>query len=568
MPQSPEAPEPKELSMEIRLLLAFLLMGLVLFLTPYFYKPQPPPKPAAPAAAQKAVAEPKVEPPKPAPVPSPAPPAALAADKEEQWEMDNGVYRITFSNRGAVVRSWILTRYRDSQGNPLQLVNLKAVERSGYPLSLVFKDTTPPVDPNTALFAVQRSGGGLHLDFQFSDGTTYFRKSFRFEQGSYLVEIASEAVHNGSGLPHWLAWRGGFGDQTVLNAAAAEHTLYYDLTQNKLIVNQVKKAKDGPVTEAGNYSFAGIQDAYFAAVALAGNGRPFELRTYSDPVMAAAGDREEPRIGVALGGESRNHFPMFVGPKDLDLLQKIDPRLRTLVDFGWFSFLAKPLFLALKWINNKWIGNYGWSIIVVTIAINFLLLPLKLSSLKSMKKMQMLQPQIKAISEKYKGISLRDPRRSQQNEEMMALYKKHGVNPMGGCMPMLLQIPFFIAFYKVLTVAIELRGAGWLWVTDLSQPEHLPIRILPIAMVISQFIMQKMTPSTTMDPNQQRVMMLMPLMMGFFFYGVSSGLVLYWLTSNVVGVAQQWFFNRTGQAAPALVESKPEPKPARRRSRK
>jgi YidC/Oxa1 family membrane protein insertase len=482
--------------------------------------------------------------------------------------MDNGVYRITFSNRGAVVRSWILTRYRDSQGNPLQLVNLKAVERSGYPLSLVFKDTTPPVDPNTALFAVQRSGGGFHLDFQFSDGTTYFRKSFRFEQGSYLVEIASEAVHNGSGLPHWLAWRGGFGDQTVLNAAAAEHTLYYDLTQNKLIVNQVKKAKDGPVTEAGNYSFAGIQDAYFAAVALAGNGRPFELRTYSDPVMAAAGDREEPRIGVALGGESRNHFPMFVGPKDLDLLQKIDPRLRTLVDFGWFSFLAKPLFLALKWINNKWIGNYGWSIIVVTIAINFLLLPLKLSSLKSMKKMQMLQPQIKAISEKYKGISLRDPRRSQQNEEMMALYKKHGVNPMGGCMPMLLQIPFFIAFYKVLTVAIELRGAGWLWVTDLSQPEHLPIRILPIAMVISQFIMQKMTPSTTMDPNQQRVMMLMPLMMGFFFYGVSSGLVLYWLTSNVVGVAQQWFFNRTGQAAPALVEGKPEPKPARRRSRK
>jgi YidC/Oxa1 family membrane protein insertase len=223
----------------------------------------------------------------------------------------------------------------------------------------------------------------------------------------------------------------------------------------------------------------------------------------------------------------------------------------------------------LKWIHNKWIGNYGWSIIVVTIAINFLLLPLKISSLKSMKKMQLLQPQIKAISEKYKGISLRDPRRSQQNEEMMALYKKHGVNPMGGCMPMLLQIPFFIAFYKVLTVAIELRGAGWLWVTDLSQPEHLPIRILPIAMVISQFIMQKMTPSTSMDPNQQRVMMLMPLMMGFFFYGVSSGLVLYWLTSNVVGVAQQWFFNKTGQAMLSVpVESKPEAKTARRRSRK
>jgi YidC/Oxa1 family membrane protein insertase len=569
MPQSPDAPEPKELSMELRLLLAFLLMGLVLFLTPYFYKPQPPPKPAAPSA-QPAPEPAKAAPSgKPAAAPPPAVPAGVAAEKEEQVEVDNGVYRITFSNRGAVVRSWILARYRDSQGNPLQLINLKAVERTGYPFSLAFKEAAPPVDPNSALFAVERSAGGLALEFQFSDGTTYFRKSFRFQPGSYLVEVASEAVHNGAGLPHWLAWRGGFGDPTVPNAAATEHTIYYDLAQNKLIANQAKKAKDGPVTEAGNYSFAGIQDSYFAAVALAGNGRPFELRTYSDSVMTAAGDREEPRIGVALGGEGRNRFPMFVGPKDLDLLEQIDPRLKTLVDFGWFSFLAKPLFLALKWIHNKWIGNYGWSIIVVTIAINFLLLPLKISSLKSMKKMQLLQPQIKAISEKYKGISLRDPRRSQQNEEMMALYKKHGVNPMGGCMPMLLQIPFFIAFYKVLTVAIELRGAGWLWVTDLSQPEHLPIRILPIAMVISQFIMQKMTPSTSMDPNQQRVMMLMPLMMGFFFYGVSSGLVLYWLTSNVVGVAQQWFFNKTGQAMLSVpVESKPEAKTARRRSRK
>jgi YidC/Oxa1 family membrane protein insertase len=555
--------------MELRLLLAFLLMGLVLFLTPYFYKPQPPPKPAAPSAqpaSEPAKAAPSG---KPAAAPPPAVPAGVAAEKEEQVEVDNGVYRITFSNRGAVVRSWILARYRDSHGNPLQLINLKAVERTGYPFSLAFKEAAPPVDPNSALFAVERSAGGLALEFQFSDGTTYFRKSFRFQPGSYLVEVASEAVHNGAGLPHWLAWRGGFGDPTVPNAAATEHTIYYDLAQNKLIANQAKKAKDGPVTEAGNYSFAGIQDSYFAAVALAGNGRPFELRTYSDSVMTAAGDREEPRIGVALGGEGRNRFPMFVGPKDLDLLEQIDPRLKTLVDFGWFSFLAKPLFLALKWIHNKWIGNYGWSIIVVTIAINFLLLPLKISSLKSMKKMQLLQPQIKAISEKYKGISLRDPRRSQQNEEMMALYKKHGVNPMGGCMPMLLQIPFFIAFYKVLTVAIELRGAGWLWVTDLSQPEHLPIRILPIAMVISQFIMQKMTPSTSMDPNQQRVMMLMPLMMGFFFYGVSSGLVLYWLTSNVVGVAQQWFFNKTGQAMLSVpVESKPEAKTARRRSRK
>ena len=167
-----------------------------------------------------------------------------------------------------------------------------------------------------------------------------------------------------------------------------------------------------------------------------------------------------------------------------------------------------------------------------------------------MKKMQLLQPQIAVINAKYKGLSLRDPKKADQNQEVMDLYKKHGVNPMGGCMPMLIQLPFFYAFYKVLSVSIAMRGAEWLWVTDLSQPEQIPIRILPIAMIISQFIMQKMTPATGGDPSQQKMMMFMPLVMGFMFYGFSSGLVLYWLTGNVVGIGQQWFFNR-GVTVPA-----------------
>jgi len=188
--------------------------------------------------------------------------------------------------------------------------------------------------------------------------------------------------------------------------------------------------------------------------------------------------------------------------------------------------------------------------------INLLLFPMRLTNLKSMKKMQVLQPQIAAINDKYKGISLRDPRKQQQNEEVMALYKKHGANPMGGCLPMLIQIPFFIAFYNVLSVSVQLRHAEWLWVTDLSQPETLAIHILPIAMIATQFFMQKMTPTTAADPSQQRMMLMMPLVMGFFFYSLPSGLVLYYMTSNLVGIAQQWFFNKT-----VTVADMPQPVP-------
>jgi YidC/Oxa1 family membrane protein insertase len=212
----------------------------------------------------------------------------------------------------------------------------------------------------------------------------------------------------------------------------------------------------------------------------------------------------------------------------------------------------------LKWMAGQVGGNYGWAIILVTVAVNMLLFPLKLTSMKSSKKMQAIQPLIKAINEKYKGAPATDQRKT---EETMALYKEHGVNPAGGCLPMLLQLPFFYAFYKVLNVAIQLRGAHWLWVTDLSQQESLAIHVLPIILVATQFLSQRMTPSPGVDPTQQKMMMLMPLVMGYMFYFASSGLVIYWLTGNVVGVAQQWLLNRgTPPVASKVVDVKPVPK--------
>jgi YidC/Oxa1 family membrane protein insertase len=240
----------------------------------------------------------------------------------------------------------------------------------------------------------------------------------------------------------------------------------------------------------------------------------------------------------------------------------VDPKLEQLIDWGFFGVIAKPLFLALNWTSDHLVHNYGWAIVLVTVAINLVLFPLRISSMKSSKKMQALQPQIKAINDKYKNLSMRDPKKAEQNQEVMDLYKKNGVNPVGGCLPMLLQIPFLYAFYKVLAVSIEMRGAHWLWVTDLSQPESLAIHLLPILLVVTQFLTQRMTPSPGMDPSQQKMMMLMPLVFGYMFYFASAGLVLYWLTGNLVGIAQQWLLNRS-MPAPAVQPTAPPKKKGR-----
>jgi YidC/Oxa1 family membrane protein insertase len=556
----------KEFSMEQRLLLAFLLMGAVVFITPYFMPktPTPPPAKSAPKAAEAPKGDPKAAAVKSAPAgqtkartsaEAPAP-TAVAAAAEQVEVIETNLYKIAFSNKGAVVRSWVLKQYEDSTGKPLELLNLNAVPKTGYAFQLALQDNSDAKALNDALWQMQVSPDRLSVSFEYADGTWRAKKKFDFKKDQYLSDFTSEVLNGSAPRQHLIVWPGGFGDGTVIGAAASQHSVHFDVNENELVVKAASDAKDAPLVHKGNYSFAGIEDGYFAAVALPKSPAGFEVRTLAASVPSTIDKKEEWNAGVALGGDAVNRFDLFVGPKDIDLLRRISPRLEQLIDFGWFSFIAKPLFLGIHWLHDHWIPNWGWSIVVITVFINFALLPLKISSLKSMKQMQVLQPQIAAINEKYRGISMRDPKKQQQNQEVMDLYKKHGVNPMGGCVPMLLQIPFFIAFYKVLSVAIELRGADWLWVSDLSRPETLAIRILPLAMIGTQFVLQKMTPSTSADPAQQRIMLLMPLFLGFMFYGVSSGLVLYWLTGNLVGIAQQWFFNRTFHAAPAAAPAK------------
>jgi len=258
-------------------------------------------------------------------------------------------------------------------------------------------------------------------------------------------------------------------------------------------------------------------------------------------------------IGAAVGNpHGATSERIFAGPKELEVLQKIsvpnvngaDNDLNGLIDFGWWGVIAKPLFVWLRWTYHHMVPNWGWAIVIQTLIISLALLPLRITQMKSMLKMQRVAPQIKSIQEKYKKYSLRDPRKAAMNEEIAALYKKEGVNPAGGCLPMLIQLPFLFAYYRMLSNALDLRHAHWLWIHDLSAAD--PYFALPILMVISSLVTQKMTPQAGMDPAQQRMMnVMMPLMMGFFFFRLPAGLSLYYAVVNVLMIVQQSVMNRT-----------------------
>ncbi len=537
--------------MEKNLLIAFALMGVVIFGTQYLM-PQPEPAavkkeekkadaPTAPAAAAAQIAA----------SPAGTPVAAVSASKEEVFRIETDLYRVEFSNKGAVATSWILKKFKDSGGKPLQLVHQAGTAKVGYPFAIQLngKDMNPNL--NWYLFAAKPAADGLGIEFQYANGNNKARKAFRFRKDQYVVDVESDLMLNGAAVPHNLAWRGGFGDHKAFNAHSLGTTVRYVSSTDKLETKAASDAAKSWSTDNGNFFFAGIQDQFFAAVAVNRSGLNVELQTTSDTFVPESDTdkKEQPNIGMAVGGASNNKMAFFIGPKDLDILTLVDPRLEKMVDFGtWFGIVAKPLFFALDYVNKNFIHNYGWSIIAVTVIINLLTLPLKLSSMKSMQKTQLIQPELQKINDKYKGIAMTDPRASKKNEEVMELYKKHGVNPAGGCLPLMLQMPFLIGFYSVLSVAIEMRQAQWLWVGDLSQPETIPIRLLPVMMVATQFLLQKMTPASGMDPQQQKIMLFMPLMFAFMFYGASSGLVLYWLTGNVFAMLQQYVFSKVKPA--------------------
>jgi YidC/Oxa1 family membrane protein insertase len=531
--------------MEKRFLLAFVLSLLVLVLSQVLiekkFKPtarpiQPPPPIAQPLpAANSAVA--------PAPPETKSPQASttaspILAEREHDIVLENSQVKIILSNRGGIVKSWILKHYKDSNRQVLNLVMGVDPNKDGLPLSLHFPDNPElGAQINSALFVdspvarektAVEAGAGVVL--RYSENGVEVKKSLTLRPNTFLADLDFEVKKSAISLPFQIEWPSRFGDNALEMRDDAREVV--TLTEGRPTKTSLAKVKDSQEL-VGGFKVGGVEDRYFVAIFL--------------PTIPIA------RIQVLQTGARLALAPqpmrLYVGPKEISILKNVDPQLESLVDFGWFGIIGKPLFLALKWIYG-YCKNYGLAVIILTVVINMAIFPLRWKSMVSAQKMQKLQPRIKAIQERYKKYKVNDPKKQEMNQEMMALYKEHGVNPLGGCLPILLQMPILIAFYNVLTVAIDLRQVSFLWIPDLSQYDKT--FVLVIVMVVTQFLMQKLTPTPSADPAQAKLFMLMPLVFGFMFAKVASGLVLYWLTGNVIGIIQQLYLNKHGMAvAPA-----------------
>ena len=556
-------------------LLVMMLVMVTVFFGLQFYKSKFAPKPATPATQNQSATPPSQT---SSPVATAggtqaqlastsavasATPAVLAT-AESTTTLENELYRITFTNRGARVTSWQLKKYKSTDGKELlDLVHDQAARQFGYPLSLYTYDTGLTTALNQALFVPSATGQVAtpgQLSFHYAANGLDVTKTFSFDE-TYLLHADVQVTRNGAPIRALLSWPGGFGDEEDSRSYSAAQV---DLSAAGKVDHRDLKKVSGGSTDNGPLEWAGVSDLYFAAIFLPDNPASATLASLHDQIDVAKASRnngltkgahsEKPMVVPILGaavGDASGHSTMriYAGPKAAKVLQSIHPTgsnatLEPLLDFGFFGPIGKVLFLALQFIQSHVASNWGWSIVLLTIIINLILLPLRIKTMKSGLKMQRIQPQMDAIKAKYKNLKVTDPKRNDMNAEIMQLQKDNGVNMFGGCIPTLIQMPLLFAFLYMLPKVVELRHAHWLWLPDLSAAD--PWHILPILMVVSQFLVQFYTPSPGVDPQQQRMMaFMMPVFSGYITWNYASGLALYWAIGNLIGIAQQAVMNRT-----------------------
>ena len=445
----------------------------------------------------------------------------IAATTERTITVDTGLYIAKFSSKGGTVTSWELKAHKNGNGT-----NVNILKKKG-PLAALAIGWDGDFSPSNQLFTV--TGGDLRLTDSRPTGSLTFtlateqytiRRTYKFNNDTYVVDIKDEV----SGPIDYMITLGA--DFGIYEAKATySHAGPVVLEGVKRIgMTNKKLLKSGQRFFRENVKWIAIEDKYFGAILSPTKQMP-EASAWSQ--QGAANIAFRIPAGV-------NEYTLYAGPKKQDLLKAVGAGLEHIIDFGFFSIISRPIF----WLLQKcysYVGNYGWAIVLLTIIVRIPFIPIVNKGQKSMKGLQKVQPLMAEIKKKYKKNS------DQMQKEMMALYKKHKVNPMGGCLPMLLQIPVFFALYKVLMVSIELRGAPFmLWITDLSMKD--PYYVMPLVMGATMFLQQRMTPSAG-DPKQQKIMMFMPVIFTFMFLNFASGLVLYWLTNNLLSIGQQFYVN-------------------------
>ncbi|WP_213805204.1 membrane protein insertase YidC [Granulicella sp. dw_53] len=552
-------------------LLVMALVMITVFFGLQFYRSKKNPQTALPSSTQSAPASTTNQASAPPPSAAPAAGAAVASQAvpvvkgtaESTTVVENELYRIEFSNRGAQVVNWQLKRFTDSDGKPLNLVHTQAAQQLGYPLSLYTYDATLTTALRQALYVPSATGSlaaPASLTFTFSDGATQVTKTFSFDE-TYVLKVDVQVTRNGAPVRALLSWPGGFGDQ---NNAEAYNGAQIDLMRDAKVDHLAFKKVAGGDTLNGPIDWAGASDPYFAAVFLPESPNSATVVTLHNELdvaktirrtglgsgSPAKGSVMVPILGTALGDVSGHTVTrIYAGPKAVSVLKAIhatntDVTLEPLVEFGFFGYIGKYLFLALQFIHAHIAPNWGWSIVILTVLINLLILPLRVKTMQSGLKMQRIQPQMDAIKEKYKKYKVTDPKRNEMNAEIVKLQKDNGVNMFGGCIPTLIQLPLLFAFFGMLPKVVELRHAHWFWLPDLTAAD--PYHILPIVMVISQFLVQFYTPSPGVDPQQQKMMaFMMPAFSGYMTWNYASGLALYWSVGNLIGIIQQAVMNRT-----------------------
>ena len=471
----------------------------------------------------------------------------IGATEERDVSIDTPHVVAVFTNRGARLKSWRLKAYKDIHGEPLELVATEMAATHPLPFSLRVSDDAVTGTLNGALYKVQGNvpegsqSAAAPVTFEYQDNAgLHVVKQFTLDPATYTVSLRTTITQGDQVVRPTIVWGPGLGDND-------SQTGRYAVKPGGLFASagKVTRLTPGNVGTKPEYDqdfdYAGVDDHYFTALALKTGTAKLTYQSVSIPPPAGSKDPARELMSYSIEPTRDGPVTFYAGPKDFDTLAAIDRNFTYAINFGMFRVIVVPLLQSLNWVHS-YVGNYGWAILILTIFINLVLFPLNHKSVVSMRKMQEIQPETKAIQERYAKLKATDPARQKMNQELMALYRERGVNPASGCVPILLTLPVFLAFYSLLTTAIELRGAPFVgWIHDLSQPD--PYYVMPVLVGISQIVTQWMTPQAGVDPTQQKMMLIMPIVLIFVFVSTPSGALIYWLVGNVWRLGQQYLTN-------------------------